>query len=68
MTKINIINESRLNDEKALILVLSVIAGGRISGKGKSYCYATYFKNSKVIVYAEKKTNDIFTIIDDIKQ
>lgn len=65
MNKIIINNKTKLNDEEALKLVLLVIAEGRISGNGKCYCYATSFKNSKVVVYAEKRKNDIFTIVDN---
>lgn len=67
MNKIIINNKTKLNDEEALKLVLSVIAEGRISGDGKCYCYASLSQNSKVAVYAEKRKNDIFTIVDNEK-
>lgn len=84
MNKIIINNKTKLNDEVALKLVLSVIAKGRISNDGKCYCYASLFRISKdetgyrqvsspksinklvdVYVYAEKRKNDIFTIVDN---
>ena len=67
MNKIIIENKSKLNDEEALVLVLSVIAKGRICGKGKCYSYASVFRNNKVLVCAEKRKNDIFTILDNEK-
>lgn len=71
MNKIIINNKTKLNDEEALKLVLSVIAKGRISGNGKCYCYASGFRTSRnfskneIFVYAEKRKNDIFTIVDN---
>ncbi len=67
MNKIIINNKTKLNDEEAVKLVLSVIAKGRISGDDKCYCYASLFRNSKVVVCAEKRKNDIFTILDNEK-
>lgn len=69
MNKIIINNKTKLNDEVALKLVLSVIAKGRISGDGKCYCYASLFQiqNSEILVYTQKRKNDIFTILDNEK-
>jgi hypothetical protein len=63
--KIIIQNQSELIDIDVIGLVYKVIATGRISENGKSYCYATTFKlkKNKYVVYANStidKTN--FTI------
>jgi hypothetical protein len=58
---ININND--ITDEEALEYVLEVIKGGRISKEGKSYCHCTLF-NKKIVVLANKRKNDIFTIYD----
>ena len=67
MNKIIINNKSKINDEKALNLVLSVIKMGRISQNNKSYCACTSFKNN-IVILAQKRKNDIFTIFDNISQ
>lgn len=64
MKKSNIIihKDNNINDYEALTHVQAVIRGGRISDNGKCYCYVTEFKDG-VIVYADKKKSDIFTVV-----
>lgn len=50
-----------ISDYDALLYIQSVIRNGRISNDGKCYCYVTEFKDG-VIVYADKKKVDIFTV------
>ena len=69
MSKDSIIikNRSHLDDRAALDLVSEVIKGGRISGNGKSYCYATVFQTppKKVSVCAHRnKASDTFIVTD----
>jgi hypothetical protein len=68
--KLIIQNQSELTDIDAIGLVYKVIANGKISENGKSYCYATTFKikKNKYVVYAngnQDKTN--FTIENTTK-
>ncbi len=69
MSKLIIENRTkRLSDYQCLAYVKKVIAQGRISNKGKEYCYLVAFKKvgGKVIVvtYLNKKS-DKFVIYDD---
>lgn len=50
-----------ITDYDALLHVQAVIRGGRVSKDGKSYCYVTTFHDG-IIVYADKKKADIFTV------
>lgn len=62
MSKNNIIihKPDSISDYNALAYIQEVIRGGRISNNG-SYCSVTTFKDG-VIVYADKKKSDIFTV------
>lgn len=62
MSKSNIIIHKAdcISDYDALAYTQEVIRGGRISNNG-SYCSVTTFKDG-VIVYADKKKSDIFTV------
>lgn len=62
MSKSNIIihKADGISDYNALAYIQEVIRGGRISNNG-SYCSVTTFKDG-VIVYADKKKSDIFTV------
>ena len=51
-----------MSDYDALLHVQTVIRDGRVSNNGKCYCYVTRFRDG-VIVYADKKKADIFTVI-----
>ena len=68
MNKIIIKNETKLNNEQAHDLVKIHVAYGRITEKGKCYCYTACYKNCRVIIVIEKRKNGLFaTIIDHIK-
>lgn len=54
MSKVIIHNETGFQDHEVLGLVSEVIAGGRISGDGEYYCYATVFQEIGVVVYSRK--------------
>ena len=62
MSKSNIIihKDDCISDYNALAYIQEVIRCGRISNNG-SYCSVTTFKDG-VIVYADKKKSDIFTV------
>lgn len=62
MSKSNILihKADGISDYNALAYIQEVIRGGRISNNG-SYCSVTAFKDG-VIVYADKKKSDIFTV------
>lgn len=63
MTKrtITITIRDNIDDKMALGYVLRVIAGGRISDSGKSYCQCTTF-GDKIVVFANKRKNDSFNV------
>lgn len=66
MGRIIIDNQSDLPDAEAVRVVARVIDDGRISGRGKCYCYATVFKAPFVAVYAKvNKSSDKFIVSDD---
>ncbi len=65
MGRIIINNESDLPDYKAIELVLSVMAKGRISKDGKQYCYLSCFdlKGVQYDVSTDlRKGSDSFTV------
>lgn len=65
MSKIIIHNNSSVSDDIALICVQKVINDGRISNEGKQYCYATIFKNPRVVVATRlNKSSDVFYVVD----
>lgn len=67
MSKKMIINNesSRLDDVSALWYVQQVIEQGRISNKGKDYCYLTVFEETKIVVNVKaNKMSDTFLIYD----
>lgn len=53
--------DDTITDYDALLHIQIVIRGGRISDND-SYCSVTTFKDG-VIVYANKKKSDIFTVV-----
>lgn len=61
MADIIVHKQDDISDYDALLHVQTVIRGGRISGSGTCYCYVTKFQDG-VIVYANKKKADIFTV------
>lgn len=63
MTKktITITIKDNIDDKAALGYVLRVIAGGRISNGGKSYCLCTTF-GDRIVVFANKRKNDSFIV------
>ena len=61
MSNIIIHKADDISDYEALLHVQTVIRDGRISKDGKSYCYVTIFSDD-IIVYADKKKSDIFTV------
>lgn len=64
MTKNNIIihKDDRISDYDALLHIQTVIRGDRVSDNGKCYCHVTRFKDG-IIVYADHKKSDIFTVV-----
>lgn len=68
MSKSNIIihKDDCISDYNALEYIQEVIRSGRISNNG-SYCSVTTFKDG-VIVYADKKKSDIFTVTRRLMQ
>lgn len=72
--RITISVEDNIADADALQLALQVVGGGKISGNGKHYCYATEFKhpnyNETIMVYTSprvKEQNVSFTIMKTSK-
>ena len=68
--RITITIEDNIPDADALQCVMQVVEGGKISGNGKYYCYATMFKHPKhkeeIAVYTSprvKENNSAFTIM-----
>lgn len=68
MSKSNIIihKDDCISDYNALAYIQEVIRSGRISNNG-SYCSVMTFKDG-VIVYADKKKSDIFTVTRRLMQ
>ena len=67
MSKKMIINNesSRLDDVSALWYVQQVIEQGRISNKGKDYCYITVFEKTEIVVNVKaNKMSDTFLIYE----
>lgn len=67
MSKKMIVNNesSRLDDVSALWYVQQVIEQGRISNKGKDYCYITVFEKTKIVVNVKaNKMSDTFLVYD----
>ncbi len=60
--KIIIQNNTGVEDDVAVALVAAVIKEGRISNKGKQYCYATTFKSGVVVWTDLNKRSDRFVI------
>lgn len=68
--KITITIEDNIADADALQCVMQVVEGGKISGEGKYYCYATMLKHpnykEEIAVYAStrvKDDNSAFTVM-----
>lgn len=67
MSKVIIDNRTNLPDDDAIRYALHVISGGRISGNGQHYCYATIWPNG-VCVYAQRNLrSDTFTVTQEEK-
>ena len=64
MTKSNIIihKDDSISDYDALLHIQTVIRQGRMNNNGKGYCSVTNFKDG-IIVFADKKKSDIFTVV-----
>lgn len=63
--RIIINNESVCTAEEALDVVKHVIAIGRISSNNNQYCYASTFREPKVMVISSLlKNGDSFRIVD----
>jgi hypothetical protein len=55
----------RLDDVTALWYVQQVIEKGRISNKGKDYCYITVFEDTRIVVnVTANKLSDSFLVYD----
>jgi hypothetical protein len=73
MSRIIITNHSEvLEDQDALMLVMNVMEGGRISNEGKQYCFLTVFYYGITgmehqVVSDLTKTGDKFTVYDNKK-
>jgi len=64
MSKIIIENKSKTPDDVVLSLVQDVMRDGRVSDKGRCYCYVS--KYASATVYASlNKCSDKFLITDD---
>lgn len=65
MNKMIIHNTTDLNDDVALLLVYEVVKRGRVSNKGKQYCYISIFEydGTKYVVCTDlNKKSDRFSI------
>ena len=65
MNKLIIDNRTELTDLYALALICKVVESGRISNKGKQYCYLTTaeIKNKKYKIWTDlNKKSDRFVI------
>lgn len=63
--RIIIENRSSILSYNAISYVQRVIAQGRISDNGKSYCYATVFEESGIAVHAVRNAkSDRFVVVD----
>ena len=63
--RIIIENRSPMLLHNAIGYVQHVIAQGRISDNGKSYCYVTVFKSGIAVHAICNKKSDRFIVIDD---
>lgn len=61
MANIIINKREGVTDEEALYYVSHVVRQGKISDNGNCYCYVTKFYDG-VVVLAEKKKADVFTV------
>lgn len=68
MSKIIIDNRSNTSDMVALEMVKRVVASGRISGEGKSYCFATVFSCGVDVLARRNKASDTFVVLDSRKE
>lgn len=65
MSKIIIHVEDGIDEQKALGLVKDVVSMGRISNKGKQYCYATVCDTTdgKIVIWTKlNKSSDVFIL------
>lgn len=62
MSDIIIHKSDDISDYDALLHVQTVIRDGRVSKNKTSYSYVTFFKDG-IVVYADKKKSDIFTVM-----
>lgn len=61
MSDIIIHKSDTISDYDALLHVQAVIRDGRVSKNKTSYSYVTFFRDG-IVVYADKKKSDIFTV------
>ena len=61
MSNIIIHKSDSISDYDALLHIQTVIHDGRVSRNGECYAYVTEFQDG-IIVYADKKKSDIFTV------
>lgn len=61
MSNIIIHKSDSISDYDALLHIQTVIRDGRVSRNGECYAYVTEFQDG-IIVYADKKKSDIFTV------
>ena len=62
MRDIIIRNKSDLPHEEVMRCVSAVIAMGRVSGKGMSYCYESTFRGGITVLAKCKLQSDIFIV------
>ena len=63
MNRIIINNLTNASDEEAIALVEAVIKQGKISNKGKQYCYVTTFKSGQAVsTDLTKKGSHVFHV------
>lgn len=61
-SKIHITIEDDIAPEIALECVKKVVEGGRVSGYGKRYCWATIFTNGIIVVTKDRTKSDCFLV------
>lgn len=60
--RIIINNNTDLSDVKAILRVIQVMEGGRVSNFGKQYSYATTWSDKIVCVSTQNKKSDSFRL------
>jgi len=64
VSRIIIENRSSKSDINALMNVISVIAGGKVSNNGKQHCYCTTFSNDIMVFTFLNKGSERFVVTD----